>query len=162
MAIPKTVSTGLIGGVIGEISHHGPTRVLTAVLDSADEKENLFGRAFTHVEDASGNVKAGGDGSFAGIMINPKAYRIEEEYARNGTVGEFLSMGEVFVKLSAGVKKINAPVVYNAVGELEAKESLAAGDKVIGFVTRHLESVETPLLCAIRLTEIPFPTAQGE
>lgn len=26
-------------------------------------------------------------------MINPKAYRIEEAFARNGTQGEFLTMG---------------------------------------------------------------------
>ncbi|WP_241033303.1 hypothetical protein [Morganella morganii] len=37
MAIPNTVANGMISGVIGEISHNGPTRVTAAVISSADE-----------------------------------------------------------------------------------------------------------------------------
>ncbi|MDR0805953.1 MAG: hypothetical protein LBN41_04285 [Enterobacteriaceae bacterium] len=159
MAIPKTVANGLISGVVGEISHYGPTRVVTAVLNSSDETGNLFGRAYTYVDDANETVAAGGTGSFAGILINPKAYAIEVPYARNGTVGEFITMGEVYVQLTAGVAAINSPVVYTSKGDLTAKAAPEAGDNVIGFVTRHIESVETPLLCAIRLTEIPYPVA---
>lgn len=96
-------------------------------------------------------------------MINPKAYRIGENYALNGTTGEFLSMGEVNVRLESGVKRINAPVVFDTEGKLSAKDSIVAGDRVIGFVSRHLESEENPPLCVIRLTEIPYPTAaKGE
>ncbi|HAT3766916.1 TPA: hypothetical protein I8636_003568, partial [Morganella morganii] len=113
MAIPNTVANGMISGVIGEISHYGPTRVTAAVISSADETKNLFGRAYTYKDDSVESVQVGGDGAFAGIMINPKAYRIGEEYARNGTQGEFLTMGEINAEITAGVKKINAPVVFS-------------------------------------------------
>lgn len=99
MAIPKSVANGLISGVVGEISHAGPIRAVSAILSSADEKLNIFGRAYTYKDDSVESVQVGGKGAFAGIMINPKAYRIEEEFARNGTQGEFLTMGEVFVEL---------------------------------------------------------------
>lgn len=157
MAIPNTVANGMISGVIGEISHNGPTRVTAAVLSSADETKNLFGRAYTYKDDSVESVQVGGDGAFAGIMINPKAYRIGEEYARNGTQGEFLTMGEVYAEITAGVKKINAPVVFSpADGSLTAKSAAGTGDRVIGFVSRHIESAESPHLCVIRLTEIPY------
>lgn len=163
MAIPQEVSNGLISGVIGELSHWGPTRATAAVLSSTDETKNLFGRAYTYNDETVESVQVGGTGSFAGIMIQPKTYRVSESYARNGTQGEFLTMGEIYVEITAGVKKINAPVVYSTTdGSLSVKENLTVGDKVIGFVTRHIESVETPLLCAIRLTEIPYPIVVAE
>jgi C-terminal processing protease CtpA/Prc len=163
MAIPNTVANGMISGVIGEISHYGPTRVTAAVLSSADEKKNLFGRAYTYNDDSVESVQVGGDGAFAGIMINPKAYRIGEEYARNGTQGEFLTMGEINTEITAGVKRINAPVVFSPDdGSLSAKATAEAGDLVIGFVSRHIESPESPHLCVIRLTEIPYTVAAKE
>ncbi|MET4860229.1 structural cement protein Gp24 [Morganella morganii] len=163
MAIPNTVANGMISGVIGEISHYGPTRVTAAVLSSADEKKNLFGRAYTYNDDSVESVQVGGDGAFAGIMINPKAYRIGEEYARNGTQGEFLTMGEINTEITAGVKRINAPVVFSPDdGSLSAKAKAEAGDLVIGFVSRHIESPESPHLCVIRLTEIPYTVAAKE
>ncbi|OTA14605.1 phage structural protein [Xenorhabdus vietnamensis] len=163
MAIPKNILSGLVSGVVGETSHTGPIRAISAVLSSVDEKKNLFGLAYTYKDFEVESVQVGGTGPFAGIMINPKAYRIGENYALNGTTGEFLTMGEVNVRLKSGIKRINAPVIFNAEGELSAKENIAAEDRVIGFVSRHLESAEDPHLCVIRLTEIPYPiTAKGE
>ncbi|PHM47158.1 structural cement protein Gp24 [Xenorhabdus miraniensis] len=163
MAIPKSILSGLVSGVVGETSHSGPIRVTSAVLSSADEKKNLFGLAYTYSDFDVESVQVGGTGPFAGIMINPKAYRIGESYALNGTTGEFLTMGEVNVRLKSGVKRINAPVVFDVDGELSAKGNIATGDRVIGFVSRHLESAEDPHLCVVRLTEIPYPTtAKGE
>lgn len=163
MAIPNTVANGMISGVIGEISHYGPTRVTAAVISSADEKKNLFGRAYTYNDDSVESVQVGGNGAFAGIMINPKAYRIGEEYARNGTQGEFLTMGEINTEITAGVKRINAPVVFSPDdGSLSAKAKAEAGDLVIGYVSRHIESPESPHLCVLRLTEIPFTVAAKE
>ncbi|MDE9552562.1 structural cement protein Gp24 [Xenorhabdus bovienii] len=159
MAIPKSILNGLVSGVVGETSHSGPIRATSAVLSSADEKKNLFGLAYTYRDFDVESVQVGGDGPFAGIMINPKAYRIGERYVRNGTTGEFLTMGEINVNLASGVKRINAPVIFDTDGQLHAKEAPATGDRVIGFVSRHLESAESPHLCVIRLTEIPYPTA---
>ncbi len=163
MAIPNSVANGMVSGVIGEISHHGPTRVTAAILSSADQTKNLFGHAYTYKDDSVESVQVGGTGSFAGIMINPKSYRIGEEFALNGTQGEFLTMGEINVAITAGAKKINAPVVFSADdGSLSAKEKPAAGDVVIGYVSRHKESAETPSLCVIRLTEILYTVAVKE
>lgn len=163
MAIPNSVVSGMISGVIGEISHWGPTRVTAAIISSEDETNNLFGRAYTYNDNTVESVQAGGNGSFAGIMINPKAYRLNDDYADNGTQGEFLTMGEVFVEITSGVKKINAPVVFDtASGALSAKEAATAGDRVIGFVSRHIESAETPNLCVIRLTEAMYAVKEGE
>ncbi|HHE6469914.1 TPA: hypothetical protein ACPFI9_002493 [Providencia rettgeri] len=163
MAIPNSVANGLVSGVVGEISHAGPIRAVAAILSSTDEKENIFGRAYTYKDDSVESVQVGGKGAFAGIMINPKAFRIEVGYARNGTQGEFLTMGEVYVELKAGVGKINAPVVFDETdGSLSSKSAPAAGDRVIGFVSRHVESSESAHLSVIRLTEIPYPVAVKE
>ena len=163
MAIPNSVANGLVSGVIGEISHAGPIRAVAAILSSEDEKENIFGRAYTYKDDSVESVQVGGKGAFAGIMINPKAYRVEVGYARNGTQGEFLAMGETFVELEEGAGKINALVVFDeADGSLSSKLVPEARDRVIGFVSRHLESSEEAHLSVIRLTEIPYPiTATG-
>lgn len=40
MAIPTSISEGMISGVVGTLSHWGPMRVMTAVIDSADESNN--------------------------------------------------------------------------------------------------------------------------
>lgn len=163
MAIPKSVANGLISGVVGEISHAGPIRAVSAILSSADEKLNIFGLAYTYKDDSVESVQVGGKGAFAGIMINPKAYRIEEVFARNGTQGEFLTMGEVFVELKEVAGKINAPVVFDeADGSLSSKATISAGDRVIGFISRHLESTESAHLGIIRLTEIPYPASPKE
>lgn len=157
MAIPNSVANGLVSGVVGEISHAGPIRAVAAILSSTDEKQNIFGRAYTYKDDSVESVQVGGNGAFAGIMINPKAYRIEVGYARNGTQGEFLTMGEVYVELKNGAGKINAPVVFDETdGSLSSKQTLAASDRVIGFVSRHVESRDSGHLCVIRLTEIPY------
>ncbi|EMH0061778.1 hypothetical protein NRH57_001107 [Providencia rettgeri] len=163
MAIPKSVAYGLTSGVVGEISHAGPIRAVAAILSSADEKQNIFGRAYTYKDDSVESVQVGGKGAFAGIMINPKAYRIEVNYARNGTQGEFLAMGEVYVELSDDEGKINDPVVFSETdGSLSAKGTVGTGERVIGFVSRHLSSTDTPHLSVIRLTEIPYPAAVKE
>ena len=164
MTIPNSVANGMISGVIGEVSHLGPIRATAAILSSAKEADNLFGRAFTYKDDSVESVQVGGKGVFAGIMINPKSYRIGEEYARNGTQGEFLTMGEINVEITAGVNKIGAPVVFSSTdGSLTAKAAPAAGETVIGVVSRHLESAASPHLCVIRLTEIQYAAAkEGE
>ncbi|MEX9216289.1 hypothetical protein AB7W40_19745 [Providencia rettgeri] len=160
MAIPNSVSKGLSSGVIGEISHASPIRATAAILSSPDETQNIFGRAYTYKDDTVESVQAGGSGAFAGLMMNPKAYRIESEFVRNGTQGEFLTMGEMFVELTDGVGKINAYVVFDeADGTLSSKVTLEKGDRVIGFVSRHVESSETPILAIVRLTEIPYTAA---
>lgn len=72
-------------GVIGELYLEGPLRGQPGVLNSASAANNVIGRAFTVVDDATASfdtaadpqpleVGAGGTGVFAGILANPKVY----------------------------------------------------------------------------------------
>ena len=155
--IPNTARTTLLSGIPGNISHDGPTRAASAIIDSATEANNVFGRAFTY-KAGTDDVQAGGTGAFAGILINPKAYAIDVEYARNATVSEFLSMGEVYVQL-ANDGNIGDPVSFApATGIISAGE---AGTVIPGaHITRHEPSAETPRLAVIALNglvKLPTP-----
>lgn len=108
MTIPNSIQD-FRSGIAGEIAYAGPTRVMTALLDTAGPAENVFGYAYTLKGD--GVVEAGGAGVFAGVMIHPKAYAIDTATAANGTSGEFLHMGEVFVDVD-GVPVVGGKVYY--------------------------------------------------
>lgn len=107
MAIRNSI-TAMRTAIVGTLAFDGPTRAVPLILDSASEANNVFGRAFTYkTEDTA---QAGGAGVFAGIMTNPHAYAIDQVTAKNGTAGEFLHMGEVFVKLVPAVVSGETPV----------------------------------------------------
>lgn len=107
MAIRNSI-TAMRSAVLGTLAFDGPQRAAALFLDSASEANNVFGRAFTYkTEDTA---QAGGAGVFAGIMTNPHAYAIDQVTAKNGTSGEFLHMGEVFVKLVPAVAEGETPV----------------------------------------------------
>lgn len=155
MAIPYTAINELVSGIPGEQAFDGPTRALTALLDSATEANNVFGRAFTYTDESVESVQAGGTGLFAGIMINPKAYLIDVEYARNGTQSEFGFMGEWYVQLSTTGGTIGDPIYFvNATGAL-GHGTAAAGQTQIpnAVISRHNVSPQTPTLAVIRLTQ---------
>lgn len=100
MAIRNSI-TAMRTAVIGTLAFDGPQRAVPLVLDSTDADDNVFGRAFTYKTENT--AQAGGAGTFAGIMANPHAYAIDQVTAKNGTAGEFLHMGELFVKLVPAV-----------------------------------------------------------
>src|SRR5690606_32815615 len=112
MAIPNTARTALLSGFPGNLSHDGPTRAASCVLKTTTEANNVFGRAFTYEDADKETVQAGGTGVFAGIMINPKAYAIDTDYAANGTVAEFLTMGEVYVEIKGSSPAIGNKVYF--------------------------------------------------
>lgn len=117
MAIPNSI-VDFKSGIPGTLSHAGPVRALSAILDSQDADNNAFGRAFTHKDTGTSTVQAGGDGAFAGIMVNPHAHAIDSPLVSNGQSSEFLHMGEVFVKIVPAVdtgKNPVAPAVGNKV-----------------------------------------------
>ena len=151
MAFPSSTTGKLLSGVIGEVSHAGPKRARTAIVNSAEEENNVFGYAFTFDDMSAESVKAGGEGVFAGILINPKAYALTEwNGVFNGSIGEFLDMGEIYVEVEgASEGKIGDAVNYNADGSLTLGEGTAIPNCVL---ERHLPSKETPNLCVIRLT----------
>ena len=117
--------TAMRTAVVGTLAFDGPTRAAALILDSTDADDNVFGRAFTYKTE--GTSQAGGAGVFAGIMTNPHAYAIDQVTAKNSTAGEFLHMGEVFIKLvpavvtgkTAGTPAIGSKVYFvAATGEL--------------------------------------------
>lgn len=154
MPIPTSVKTRLISGLPGEIAFDGPTRAITALINTADQTNNLFGRAFTYVDEAVETVGAGGTGAFAGILINPKAYGIGPNgVAPNWKSAEFLQMGEVYVELSAAATIDDVVYFVNATGAIGVGAP-GAGQTAIpnAKVVRHNASTETPRLAVIRLT----------
>lgn len=156
MAIPTTIQDGLVSGVVGTLSHWGPMRARTAVLESDDAENNVFGRAFTFNDQDVESVQAGGDGVFAGIMVHPEAHRVDE-FQPNGYVGEFLDMGEIYVEVAgAASSEIGDPVYFiEATGELTTAAGEAPDANTVvpnARIERHLPSSQTPNLVVIRLT----------
>lgn len=133
-AFQTQINRDVAGGIVGEISHDGPTRAESRIVNSAAEENNRFGRAFTF--NADGTVSAGGDGVFCGLMINPKAQAARggiasDEFGlfvQNQSSAEFLSMGIVFVNTSTPAR-IGDDVFYSvATGEILTK---SAGSEAI-------------------------------
>lgn len=81
----STVSNNIGFGVVGELYLEGPLRGQPGLLASVDAANNVIGRAFTIIDDATASfettadpqpleVGAGGTTVFAGILANPKVY----------------------------------------------------------------------------------------
>lgn len=155
MAIPNQILPGLVSGIPGEIAFDGPTRALSALIASASDAVNVFGRAFTYADATVESVQAGGTGKFAGIMIGPKAYALDFDYALNGSVGEFLFMGEVYAQLSTTGGVIGDLVWFdNTTGALGHGTATTGQTQIANCViSRHNVSPETPTLAVIKLTQ---------
>lgn len=161
MTIPSTARTKMVSGVAGNIAFYGPTRVQTSVLDTTSAANNVWGRAFTVKSSADETVQAGGTGAFAGIMISPKTYAIDQAYAANNTVAEFLTMGEVFVDLDASAAPVEGGKVYfiQASG-LITHASGGGNTEITGAVfARHAVSAESGKKVAVVSLTGPLPAA---
>lgn len=149
MAIPNTSRTpSRPSGLPGNLAFDGPIRARTAVIDTATEANNVFGRAFTVKDAVAGTVQAGGAGKFAGIMINPKTYAQDKATASNGTVGEFLAMGEVYAVVAG------SPAVGGLVYFIQGDGSLTTvnTNTLITNATIARTAPGTGGLCVLSLT----------
>lgn len=160
MPIPSTLGASeLVSGIPGEIAFDGPQRALAAMINTTTEANNVFGRAFTYNDESVETVQAGGTGFFAGVMIVPKAYMLDVEYARNWSQGEFLHQGEVYVALDEDSTDftIGAPVWFlQSNGSIGCGDLPASGATAIpgAYVSRHNASPAddgTPRLAVIYL-----------
>ena len=152
MAIPTSISNGLVSGIVGALSHWGPMRARTAVINTTVPANNVFGRAFTFADESVESVQAGGTGTFAGIMVHPEAHKIAATMP-NGYVGEFLDMGEIYVEVAdADEAEIGDPVYF--IPATGALTTVATDNTQVpnARIERHLPSAETPNLVVIRLT----------
>lgn len=149
MAIPNAARTpARPSGVPGNLAFDGPIRARTAVIDTTVETNNVFGRAFTVKDATAGTVQAGGSGKFAGIMINPKTYAQDKSTAANGTVGEFLAMGEVYAVVAG------SPAVGGLVYFIPADGTLTTvnTNTLIANATIARTAPSTGGICVLSLT----------
>ena len=153
MGFPNSIRAGaLISGFPGEISHDGPTRAIPVVLGTATESNNVFGRVVTISDDATETYVVGGEGAIVGILIHPKAYAIDADYARNGTQQEALIEGNVYVQLDGAQGKQGDAVFYDkATGAITVTESADTLPIPGAYVDRHLPSADTAHLAVIYL-----------
>ena len=141
MAIRNSI-TDMRSAVLGTLAFDGPQRAVALILDTATEANNVFGRAFTYKDEDT--AEAGGAGVFAGIMTNPHAYAIDQTTAKNGTVGEFLHMGEVFVLLTESTAPAIGDKVYFVPATGELTTDATANTEIKGaVVSRHTPVAET-------------------
>jgi hypothetical protein len=136
MGFQTAVNVELGAGLPGTLYDDGPVRAAPYELNSAQASYNVIGAtAFTVVSGdpgnnaASGVVAAGGTGSFAGILMNPKVYANYGTTAGpltsnltlpNFTIGELLTMGDIWVSLP-GPANVGDLVCYDqTTGQLSA------------------------------------------
>lgn len=85
MGFQTAINNNIGFGIPGELFLEGPLRAQPARLNTGTPANNVFGRAFTIVDDATASfdtaadpqpldVAAGGTGVFAGILANPKEH----------------------------------------------------------------------------------------
>ena len=141
MAIRNSI-TAMRTAVLGTLAFDGPQRAVALILDTTTEANNVFGRAFTYkTEDTAA---AGGAGVFAGIMTNPHAYAIDQVTAENGTAGEFLHMGEVFVLLTDSTTPAIGDKVYFVPATGALTTTALTNTEIKGaVVSRHTPVAET-------------------
>lgn len=158
MGFQTTVIGDIRSGVIGEIAFDGPTRAVSAMLDSgAGAANNVVGRAFCYASVENNTVSAGGDaGIFAGILIQPKSHALrgvagdtlaESLTLPDGVAVELLQMGEVFVSLASDGATIGSLVKYDDV------------TGVLDHGTASTGETQVPNATVVRVE--PSPTAAG-
>ena len=160
MAFPSTVVSDIRSGVVGEISFDAPYTGVSAVANTTDAANNVFGRAFTYADESIETIQAGGTGLFAGILVNPKAFAVTSidgnvDSVPNGTPVEVMREGECYVILTAGTGVTIGDGVFfvNATGSLGAGTAGAGQTQIAGAtVFRHNPSAaNAPSLATIRI-----------
>lgn len=162
MSFQSTVSLIQGFGVIGELYDNSPYRSQVFNIVSDDATYNVFGRAFTIVDEAT--VKAGGTGIFAGIMACPKQNALLGTQAGgslapsltlpNNAQADFVTMGRMIVSLPAAAA-IGDLVVFNtttgALATISPSGSLGAG-QAFAYATVSEYTVAGAGLAVIELT----------
>jgi len=123
-------------GVVGEVVFEGPLRATPGIIKHATAADIVVGRAFC-IDTSDGTYHPGGDaGVFGGILAQPKALSSIGTSAGGplaptltvptGTVGEFVTMGEICVALS------NAATIGDGVFYDDTTGALSAGTASTG------------------------------
>ena len=148
MALQSTVALNQGFGVVGEIQFEGPTRAQPGVMKTgtATAADLVVGRAFT-IDAADGQFQPGGTGVFGGILSNPKGLQSVGTTAGGplaptlvvpaGTVGEFLTMGEILVALPAAAPIGSLIYFTNATGILGVGTAAGGQTQIPGAVVKR-------------------------
>jgi hypothetical protein len=146
MGFQTAIAAALGFGIVGEIVFEGPVRATPGVVKGT-AANIVVGRAFT-IDSADGQYQPGGTGVFGGILANPKALESIGTSAGGplaptltipaGTVGEFVTMGEIVVALPAAAAIGDALKFTNAtgvigVGAAGAGETAIPNAKVVRY-----------------------------
>lgn len=144
MSFQSTVALKQGFGVPGEIILEGPLRATPGVIKGADPTLNVVGRAFT-IDPADGQYVAGGTGVYGGILANPKALSSVGTSAGgplaptltvpNGTIGEFVTMGEIVVSAANAVAIGDKAMFAQATGIISALPPVITYTGVIAVTT---------------------------
>ncbi len=149
-------------GVIGEVFSDSPIRSAPLTLDTGGD--NYIGRAYT--SGTEGFAAMGGTDVFAGYLIDPKLYAsfgvagntlAPTLILADGTVGSFLTMGEIIVKLTTTANVGDVIVYTTADGTLQAiapGAGLPGGSKP-GYATVSRFTVGSNDLAVIMVTVTP-------
>lgn len=133
MTLQSSVALNQGFGVVGEIQYEGPTRAKPGVIKGT--AANLVVGRWFNIDTADGQYTPGtalaaGSIVLGGILANPKGLASVGTQAGGplaptltvpaGTVGEFVSMGEILVQLTTAAKIGDGVFYVNADGTLGA------------------------------------------
>jgi hypothetical protein len=138
-------------GVVGEIVFDGPRRATPGIVKGT-AANIVVGRAFT-IDAADGQYSPGGTGAFGGILSNPKGYSSFGTAAGGslaptltllaGTVGEFVTMGEILVADSTSANIGDKVMFSQSTGEITSLPSLVSVTGAISTTTLTVSAVAT-------------------
>ena len=174
MAFQQTILARQAFGNVGEFFDESPRRVETAVLDSTDPANNIFGRVFTRKGqiDNFQTVEAGGTGVYFGFLIAPKEHVLRGTTAgtlepsltlTNTSQAAFCNMGVIFAKLPA-IANVGDLVLYaeadGALSTIAPAVALPAGTQfahavVDQFNVADVDPNDSEFLAVIRITDVP-------
>lgn len=171
MPFQQSVRDDQASGIIGEFAFDGPQRAFRYNIVSAAPANNVFGRAFTIVDDTT--VQADGGGSkFAGILVSPKQHALLGDAAGtlspslvlpNNAEGDMCTMGQVFVDLLNAGTPGDSVAFNNTTGELTsfAPGAVIAAPQIQILGAQVVRCAAGPGLAIIELThgQAVSPTA---
>ena len=142
----STVRADQATGIIGEFAEGGPNRVFPGIINSTVATANIFGRVFTHVANSDDQVAAGGTGSFAGILVNPKQHALQGTTAgtleptltlRNNENAEIADMGIIYVQIESAAT-IGQVIHYDTTSTATAGQMFAVNSGTAPAANRAL------------------------
>lgn len=101
MTFQTTVNQALANGVAGDYADDSPRRDTGYILLANDSQNPTVGAAFT-LNGEDGQAQIGGDGDFAGILVNSKMYANYNNLTAglelpSGSQGSLCTMGHIYV-----------------------------------------------------------------